>query len=86
MWPLLPQRPPQPDLPDLPGARCAEPGRDPEMWFDPRREAEARAVCAACPARRGCAAGRALDRGEWGVWGGLAGAGERSRRRRGRAA
>lgn len=33
-------------------ARCA--GADPDMFFDPAREAEAKAVCAKCPVRQEC--------------------------------
>jgi hypothetical protein len=62
------ERPPQPEMPDLHGALCAEEGRDPEMWFDPRREGEAVAVCCACPARPRCLL-FALKAPVAGVWG-----------------
>ena len=55
-------------------------GRGRELFFGPdaefvtarkKREAEAKAICAGCPARDACLA-YALDAGEaYGVWGGL---------------
>ncbi|GAB2641266.1 WhiB family transcriptional regulator [Nocardia goodfellowii] len=45
---------------------------DPDLWFaeSPAQLEEAKALCAACPIRKGCLTA-AIDRGEpWGVWGG----------------
>ena len=63
-------RPAGTGAPDLPGAACA--AADPDLFFDPaaEREAEAKAICAGCPARRACL-GWALDtRQAFGIWGG----------------
>lgn len=60
---------------DAIGAAAAEPAcagaPDPDLWFRPRSEEEAKAVCAACPVRAECLQ-HAIDREEaFGVWGGL---------------
>ena len=69
------------DPPTLPGALCAQPGRDPELWYalhGPRRQnregraraEQAKAICRACPECAACLAW-ALEHAERvGVWGG----------------
>lgn len=52
---------------DLDGNACRD--EDPDLFFDPRREAEAKAVCARCTVRAGCLQ-IALGHPRWGVWGG----------------
>ncbi len=45
---------------------------DPDLWFaeNPVQLEQAKALCAACPIRKGCLSA-AIDRREpWGVWGG----------------
>jgi hypothetical protein len=61
-----PSRLPTFTMPVLPGAACK--GRDPETWFDPAREEEAKRICSTCPARCGCLeyATTARLRGVWG--------------------
>ena len=63
---------------DLPGAACAD--ADPLLFFAPEvetvgarkaREAEARAICARCPARRPCLQWAMATRQEDGIWGGV---------------
>lgn len=66
--------------PSFPGALCAE--SDPETWFPEKGGStrQAKAICAACPARAACLQ-HALthpDDGRFGIWGGLS---ERERRR-----
>lgn len=66
-----------PPLPALPGAACV--GHDPTLWDDRlpgetsgqalSRQATARAICADCPVRSGCADAR--DRHDSGIWGGV---------------
>lgn len=51
-----------------------------ELFFDGRREAKARAVCAACPVRRECAALAITSGSEFGVWGGMTESELRARR------
>ena len=73
-----PRRPSGPVAPALAGAACK--GADVNLFFGrdaefvtarKKREAEAKAICAGCPARDACLA-YALDAGEaYGVWGGL---------------
>lgn len=56
---------------DLAKGRCVG-HREPEIWFDPAREWEARRICHECPVRALCMLA-ALEFGEeWGVWGGTA--------------
>ena len=46
--------------------------REPDIWFDPNREMEARRICWDCPVRLVCTLA-ATEFGEaWGVWGGTA--------------
>jgi WhiB family redox-sensing transcriptional regulator len=51
-----------------------------ELFFDGRREAKARAVCAACPVRRECAALAITSAAEFGVWAGMSESELRARR------
>lgn len=46
---------------------------DPDLWFDPDREAEAKAVCSWCPVRSDCLTAALVDPDldEFGVFGGL---------------
>jgi WhiB family transcriptional regulator, redox-sensing transcriptional regulator len=76
---LSPPRPGPPPVPRLPGAACRS--ADPELFFGPeservadwqRREAEAKAVCAACPVTARCLAYALETRQAYGIWGGAA--------------
>jgi WhiB family redox-sensing transcriptional regulator len=42
-----------------------------DLFFDGRREAAARAVCAGCPVRRECAEFAITSAAEFGVWAGM---------------
>jgi len=67
------EAPPDLSMPRLPGAACK--GMDGEQFLDLRRQVDAKAVCAACPARQDClawcVARERLYGQEPGVWGGL---------------
>jgi WhiB family redox-sensing transcriptional regulator len=60
-------------------ARAACAGQQ-DLFFDGRREAAARAVCARCPVRRQCATLAITSGAEFGTWGGMTEAELRARR------
>ena len=55
------------------GAVCADPARDPRMWFraDPDSVAAAKTACRGCPIRESCLRDALARRERAGVWGGL---------------
>lgn len=56
---------------DLKGGLCVG-HEEPEIWFDPDREMEARRICRECPVRATCTLAAFEFGEEWGVWGGTA--------------
>lgn len=66
----FPPRPPAVRLPVLPGAGCA--GSDPDLWFSaiPARQAQAAAICHACPVQAACLAWAEAAQVAFGMWGG----------------
>jgi len=60
-------------------ARAACAGQQ-DLFFDGRREATARAVCAGCPVRPECAAFALASGPEYGLWAGMSQAEMRLRR------
>lgn len=72
-------------MPSFDGARCAEPGVDPELFFDPNCVDAAVDLCWRCPARAECRAW-ATEHQVDGVWGATTASERRfgERRRRGR--
>jgi WhiB family redox-sensing transcriptional regulator len=55
---------------ELPSLPCRRPG--PDLWFAETAPdlAQAKRLCAPCPARTDCLAGALLRAEPWGVWGG----------------
>ena len=51
-----------------------------DLFFDGRREAKARAICAVCPVRLKCADLAITTAAEFGVWGGMSESELRARR------
>lgn len=66
-------------------AKCYTEKADPEMFFDKKRQDEAKSFCRSCPVQLQCSSAgngeRVTGRKEFGIWGGLTPA-SRTRRER----
>lgn len=56
---------------ELTAGACAQPGSDPDTWFNPDTETQAIAVCESCPVIAACRDWAAAVRPAFGIWAGM---------------